>query len=298
VTRATSEGTRWFDELLPSAAILPQPPGLAYFLRGFLAVLQYDPATAAPVLERAVAAARAGRTGQPRVAVPRHGGHRRAHGRRPGRLPAPARAAEVATAGLGFPETIMLLQARTLTGLFDNDLDVRPDGGRRGDTTQPRGRRPLQPRDDAAEPGLRPPLGGDVDGPNRCSPRRCGSRATWTTGSGSTACSTCWATGPPRRAGRPRRRGFSARPRPSRPVSGATVLPHVDTLVDQAKQSARSALGPSTFDKEFQAGQRLSRAAAIDLALGVAPASSLRRRCRRRASRERLARCANWSPTA
>jgi predicted ATPase len=60
-TRATTEGVRWLDELLALA-----PPGgggaavnaRAYFIRGFLSVLQSDPAAARPALERAIPAAR------------------------------------------------------------------------------------------------------------------------------------------------------------------------------------------------------------------------------------------------
>src|SRR6185437_6473141 len=52
-TRATAEGVRWLDELLSGVGgISGQAPAgpypWAYFTRGFLAVLQYDPAAARP----------------------------------------------------------------------------------------------------------------------------------------------------------------------------------------------------------------------------------------------------------
>jgi DNA-binding CsgD family transcriptional regulator len=56
VTRATGEGTRWFDQLLESTED-DRAPALAYFMRGFLAVLTADPATARRALDRAAAAA-------------------------------------------------------------------------------------------------------------------------------------------------------------------------------------------------------------------------------------------------
>jgi hypothetical protein len=50
VTRATSEGIRWLDELLGSGSGNPPAPApaLAHFMRGFLAVLQSDPTAAVP----------------------------------------------------------------------------------------------------------------------------------------------------------------------------------------------------------------------------------------------------------
>jgi predicted ATPase/DNA-binding NarL/FixJ family response regulator len=62
--RATTEGVRWLDELLPAAGDLGPADetqqatlGWALFTRGFLAIVQGDRAVAAPVLDRAVAAA-------------------------------------------------------------------------------------------------------------------------------------------------------------------------------------------------------------------------------------------------
>ncbi|HEY4866409.1 MAG TPA: LuxR C-terminal-related transcriptional regulator [Candidatus Dormibacteraeota bacterium] len=57
-TRATTEGVRWLDELLASGHGGPAAEARAYFVRGFLALLQADPAAARPPLERAMAAAR------------------------------------------------------------------------------------------------------------------------------------------------------------------------------------------------------------------------------------------------
>jgi predicted ATPase len=57
ITRATSEGIRWLDELLASGSGNPQGHALAHFLRGFLAVLQSDGKAARPALERAATAA-------------------------------------------------------------------------------------------------------------------------------------------------------------------------------------------------------------------------------------------------
>ena len=58
VTRATTEGMRWLEEFLACAGGDFYPRARAYFIRGFLAVLKDDPATARPALQTAVAAAR------------------------------------------------------------------------------------------------------------------------------------------------------------------------------------------------------------------------------------------------
>ena len=61
ITRATTEGVRWLDELLARQAREPAAHPWAYFVRGFLAVLQSDPAAATPALEQGVTAAREAR---------------------------------------------------------------------------------------------------------------------------------------------------------------------------------------------------------------------------------------------
>jgi DNA-binding NarL/FixJ family response regulator len=55
---------------------------------------------------------------------------------------------------------------------------------------------------------------------------------------------------------------------PIRTGIGASVMPVFIPLLAQAQASAIAALGPSAFEAEFKAGKRLSRDAAIELALG------------------------------
>src|SRR5438067_12702542 len=57
VTRATTEGVRWLDELLAPGRGNPDVRAPACFMRGFMAVLLRDPITARQRLERARAAA-------------------------------------------------------------------------------------------------------------------------------------------------------------------------------------------------------------------------------------------------
>jgi DNA-binding CsgD family transcriptional regulator len=50
--------------------------------------------------------------------------------------------------------------------------------------------------------------------------------------------------------------------------TGASVMPFLAPLMEQARASAIAALGASRFEAEFKAGSRLSRDAAVRLALG------------------------------
>ena len=59
VTRATTEGVRWLDQLLACGPGDPSTIGLSYFIRGFLAVLQGKFESSRPILDKAIAAARA-----------------------------------------------------------------------------------------------------------------------------------------------------------------------------------------------------------------------------------------------
>ena len=61
VTRATTEGVRWLDELFASGPGNPETIGWSYFIRGFLAVLQGNVESSRPVLEKAIAASRSAR---------------------------------------------------------------------------------------------------------------------------------------------------------------------------------------------------------------------------------------------
>jgi len=61
INRATTEGVRWLDELVASGPGNPETLGWAYFIRGFLAVLQGDWVAARPALEKGIAAAEAAR---------------------------------------------------------------------------------------------------------------------------------------------------------------------------------------------------------------------------------------------
>jgi predicted ATPase/DNA-binding CsgD family transcriptional regulator len=123
ITRATSEGIRWLEAMLGSGAGTAATRAWAYFLRGFLAMLQGDAAAARPALEQAVAVARA--AGERSLLsqslcmasiAARMAGDRDASRRLLEEVPAITEDLDDVAAVLA------LLQARALNGLFDGDL--------------------------------------------------------------------------------------------------------------------------------------------------------------------------------
>lgn len=116
VTRATTEGVRWLDELAPAAA-----SPWTCFTRGFLAVLQSDPVVAVPVLERGLLAARA--AGQPDVLCQLLAMAAIAANMAGDRASAERLLDEAAAMVADDPgSALMVHQARTLNALGDGDL--------------------------------------------------------------------------------------------------------------------------------------------------------------------------------
>ena len=133
VTRATAEGTRWLDQYLTAWPGTTPEHAQAQFLRGFLAVLQADQATATAHL--AVAARGAQDTAQPQLlakslamaSVAANLASDRASG---GSLLAQARAA---AADLHDPPArLAVLQAEAIDGFARGDLQVFYSASERG----------------------------------------------------------------------------------------------------------------------------------------------------------------------
>lgn len=125
VTRASTEGVRWLDEMLALGPGNPATLGWSYFIRGFVAVLQGDWVSARPALERAVAAAEAagdqiqmahGLT-MSSIAENLAGDHAAAT-----RLLDAA--AEVASGLNELTTRVAVLQARSLNGIFEGDFEA------------------------------------------------------------------------------------------------------------------------------------------------------------------------------
>ena len=269
ITRATTEGVRWLDELLAAGRGNPEGQFWAYFLRGFLAVLKADPTAARLPLQRAVVAAR--ELGQPTllsqalamasIAESMAGDSGSAQ-----RL---LDEAAVVTSGLDdFPARISLLQARALDGIFRGDIETlkaaASDGVRlsrevgdlyslemmllnaggaaliTGDLEQARGYHmealKIAERidDRVAQYVLLDELGCVAAGSGQAR------LAAQLLGAAETV----------------------------RTQAGASLIPILAPLIAMAEASATAALGASKFQAEMNAGKRLSRDEAIRLALG------------------------------
>jgi len=124
MTRATGEGVRWFAALLAIGSGDAKAQARARFMRGFLAVLQADPAAARPALEQAVASAQeagplnllAQSLSLASMAASMAGDRTSARHQ--------ADQARVITMALDdLPSTLMFLQSRALNCLFEGDLE-------------------------------------------------------------------------------------------------------------------------------------------------------------------------------
>jgi predicted ATPase/DNA-binding CsgD family transcriptional regulator len=269
ITRATGEGVRWLDELLVAGQGNPEVDAWAYFIRGFLAVLQSDPAAARPALASAVAAAR--ESGQmialsnslSLASIAEH------MGGDPGAARRLLDEAAAVTSGLeDLPATVTLLQARSFNGFFEGDLETVRSAASEGtrltresgdlyslemmllnlgltalitgdlDASKPlfaEALRIAQQIDDrVAQYALLDALGyhASRSGQARLAARLLGAAETVRTG------------------------------------AGANVIPFLAPLLAAAEDSASAALGATRFAAEFLAGKQLTRDAAIGLALG------------------------------
>jgi len=270
ITRATAEGVRWLDKLLPEAAE-PAAPPWTYFVRGFLAVLQNDPAAARPALERGVTAARA--TGQ-RDALSQSLAMASIAARMAGdsassrRLLDEARGIADGLDDLG--TTLMIHQAQALNGLLDGDLGAVRSAAvlgaglsREAGDLYSLGMMMLNQGFAALMSGDLPEAGQRLAEGLRIA-RQLDDRVAQCHLIGGLGCCAAMAR-EPRLAAQ-----LFGTMENLRAEAGATLNAGMAPALAQATASVRTALGPAKFDTEFKAGQRLSRDAAARLALGEA----------------------------
>jgi predicted ATPase/DNA-binding CsgD family transcriptional regulator len=268
VTRATSEGSRWLDELLAFEAGAARAHPLAHFMYGFLAILRSDPATARPALDRAAtASAEAGLASLQSqslslAAIAAHmtGDHTAAR-----RL---LDTAQATATNLGdFPATVAVLQARSLGGLFEGDLDtvrsVAAEGVRRSRAVGDLYGLEMM----LLNLGLAALMGEGLD---KSQPlfaealriaRQIDDRVAQYLLLDALGCQAA-GTGQPRLAAQ-----LLGAAEAVQTGIGPTVFPYFAAPVAQAKESTAAALGTTAFQAEYQTGKRLSRQAAIARAL-------------------------------
>jgi predicted ATPase/DNA-binding CsgD family transcriptional regulator len=268
ITRATSEGVRWLDEVLALAGPRVLPPWTP-FLRGFLAVLQNDPSAAAPALDRAASTARTAgdrsalsqSLAMASIAAGMAGDRPRAAA-----LLAEARAAGAAPDDVG--AELMLQQAAALDGLV---------GGTEADAVRvaaARGAALSRSIGDLYSLGmmlLNQGLAALAAGHLREAERYCAEglgvarrlddRVAQCYLLGALACVTA-GTGEPRSAAR-----LLGATEALRAETGATIHAGLAPALERATAAAIGALGRSRFASEFRAGQELGRDEAARLAL-------------------------------
>jgi predicted ATPase/DNA-binding CsgD family transcriptional regulator len=269
ITRATTEGARWLDQLLKPESGSRELQARAGFLRGFLAVLQFDPAAARPPLERAVAAARDARhevwlshsLSMASIAARMAGDHPSA-----GSL---LKEAESVTSELDdLAPRLTLLQARALSGFFTANLELVR-------TSSSEGVRLSREANDLytleiwlmnlglveLSTGDLAQAGGLLEEALRIA-RQIDDRAAQSGLVGALGFRAA-ASGEPRLAAQ--LLGASAH---IQAQVGGSANAVVSVLSTQAQESATGALGAKRFAAEFERGSHHSREVAIALALG------------------------------
>jgi predicted ATPase/DNA-binding CsgD family transcriptional regulator len=268
-TRATTEGVRWLDELLAPGGGGPQARAQAYFMRGFLAVLQSDPTGARPALERAVAAAReAGQPGLLSETLSMSSMAENLAGAR-GLAERYLDASQVITADLDdLPVRLMFLQARAFNGLFEGDLEVVRSASSEGARLS-REKGDLYSLDTMLmNLGFAALLEGDLAGAKPLYSealriaQRIDHRVAQSYLLGALGCCAA-ASGEARLAAQ-----LLGAAEATRIETGANIVGFFAPFLTQARESALAALGASLFEVELSAGRGMNRGAAIGFALG------------------------------
>jgi predicted ATPase/DNA-binding CsgD family transcriptional regulator len=268
-TRATTEGVQWLDELLATGLGDPEPQARAQYLRGFLAVLLIDPTAATPALEQAAAADReAGRLRPlaPSLSMASIAANMAGDRAAARRL---LDEAQIVTSGLDdVPATLALLQARSLDGFFGGDLEAASSASSEGVRLSRQvgdlytlkvwlmnlGTVALIAGDLAAS---KPLFAEALRIAHQIDDRVQLSYLLDALG--------CHAAGSGQARLAAQLLGAADTVRTG---AGNRVMPFLAPLVAQAKASAIAAIGATRFEAEVKAGSRLSRDAAVRLALG------------------------------
>ncbi len=269
MTRATTEGVRWLDELLAAGPATPEVQARAYFFRGVLAVLQSDPIAARPALERAGVAAR--EAGQLTLlshslsmasVAENMAGDRASAGRMLDK-------AQAATAGLDdIPTAVSLLQARALNGFFEGDLDAVRSAASEGARLSRESGDLYRLEMMLINLGLAALIAGDLDESKPLYAealriaQRIDDRVAQHSALDALGCHAA-SSGQARLAAQ-----LLGAAETVRTGAGATVIAILAPLLAKAEELAIGALGSSRFEAEFKAGKRLSRSDAIRMALG------------------------------
>jgi len=269
ITHGTTESLRWLDQLLGAGEASPLTLVRANYLRGWLSLLQADPAAARPWIARAIATAR--ETGQPTLlseslsiaaTVENLAGEHEAARRY-------LEEAEAITPGLDdFPATIELMESRAIQAIFEGDLETSRAASLEGVRLSREAGDLYQLEAMLRNLGMVGMMSGDIHAAksrfvealqvartidNRLAQYYGLAAAGWYAANTGQTRAAAQLLGAAEAVGR---------------QTGADIMGPLVPLLAQAKESAKGALGSSKFQAEFQAGSRLSRMAALHLALG------------------------------
>jgi ATP/maltotriose-dependent transcriptional regulator MalT len=269
ITHGTTESVRWLDQLLALGEASSRTRMRAYYLRGWLSMLQGDPVAGRPFIARAIAAAR--ETGQPALlseslsiaaTVENLTGEHEAARRY-------LEEAEAITPGLDdFPATIELMESRAIQAIFDGDLETSRAASLEGARLSREAGDLYQLEAMLRNLGMVGMMSGDLHGANSQFSealhfaRTIDNRLAQYYGlaaAGWYAANTGQTRAAAQLLGAAEALGTQ---------TGADIMGPLVPLLTQAKESAKGALGSSKFEAEFQAGSRLTRMAALHLALG------------------------------
>ena len=274
MTRATTEGVRWLDQLLASPPGNSEAHARAYFIRGFLAVLQADPTAARAALELAVAGAREG--GHLRLLAQSLSMASTAEtfaGDRASARRLLDEAQGIASSLDDLPTTLAFLQARSLDGLFEGDLDAVRLASSEGVRLSRKVGDVYSLQVMLINLGFAALVAGRLD---ESKPRftealriahQIDDRVAQFYVLNALGCHA--ASLQPRIAAQ-----LLGAAETLRTGAGANVNRSLAPWIAQAESSAIAALGASKFEAEFEAGKHLSRSAAVGLALGESAAVS------------------------
>src|SRR5437870_6079795 len=269
ITHGTTEGVRWLDPLLASGEASPRTRVRAYYLRGWLSLLQADAAAARRWIARALAIAR--ETGLPALlseslsiaaTVENLAGQHEAARRY-------LEEAEAITPGLDdFPATIELVESRAIQAIFEGDLETSRAASLEGMRLSREAGDLYQVEAMLRNLGMVGMMAGDIHGAKSRFAEALGvarqvdNRLAQFYGLAALGWHAA-ASAQPRLAAQLLGAAETVGTR-----AGADIMGPLIPQLAQAKELAKGGLGSSKFQAEFQAGSRLSRMAALRLALG------------------------------
>jgi predicted ATPase len=269
ITRATTEGIRWLDELVACGRGNPEAEFWAHFLRGFLAVLKADAVTSGPAIGRAVATAR--ELAQPILlsqALSMASIAANLAGDRDSAMQLLEETVMVTSSLDDYPAQISVLQARALNGFFGGDIEAVKAAASEG-VRLSRGAGDLYSLEmmllnrggTALFLGDLEPAKVDYTDALKIA-RRIDDRVAQYALLDSLGCVAA-SSGRARLAAQ-----LLGAAETVRIQAGASVIPILVPTISMAEASATAALGASKFAAELDSGKQMTRDQAIRLALG------------------------------